>query len=161
MAHAHLGPGFDVLAGGADLVYPHHAYQIAMAEAASRIAHLARGRLAVGTVHVNGAKMAKSTGNLVLVSTLLAEYRPATVRLYILDRAWADPWEFLPAELAAADARLERVYAAAGRPGGSAAAPEAVADALLANLDVPAALAVAEEAGGDAAPLVLRTLALD
>jgi L-cysteine:1D-myo-inositol 2-amino-2-deoxy-alpha-D-glucopyranoside ligase len=161
MAHAHLGPGFDVLAGGADLVFPHHAYQIAMAEAASRITHLARGRLAVGTVHVNGAKMAKSTGNLVLVSQLIGEHRPAAVRLYVLDRRWADPWEFLPAELAEADARLERIYSAAGRQGGSAAAPEAVVDALLANLDVPAALAVAEEAGGDAARLLLRTLALD
>jgi L-cysteine:1D-myo-inositol 2-amino-2-deoxy-alpha-D-glucopyranoside ligase len=161
MAHAHLGPGFDVLAGGADLVYPHHAYQIAMAEAASRIAHLARGRLAVGTVHVNGAKMAKSTGNLVLVSNLLKEHRPAAVRLYILDRPWADPWEYHPEALAAADARLERIYSAAGRPGSSATAPDAVVDALLANLDVPAALAVAEEAGGDAARLLLRTLALD
>jgi L-cysteine:1D-myo-inositol 2-amino-2-deoxy-alpha-D-glucopyranoside ligase len=161
MAHAHLGPGFDVLAGGADLVYPHHAYQIAMAEAASRIAHLARGRLAVGTVHVNGAKMAKSTGNLVLVQTLLQDFRAAAVRLYILDRPWADPWEFAPEDLLAADARLERVYSAAGRPGGSDAAPGAVVDALLANLDVPAALAVAEEAGGEAARLLLRTLALD
>ena len=83
------------------------------------------------------------------------------MRLYVLDRAWADPWEFRPEELAAADARLERVYAAAGRPGGSEAAPEAVVDALLANLDVPAALAVAEDAGGEAARLLLRTLALD
>jgi cysteinyl-tRNA synthetase len=161
MAHAHLGPGFDVLAGGADLVFPHHAYQIAMAEAASRITHLARGRLAVGTVHVNGAKMAKSTGNLVLVSQLLNEHRAAAVRLYVLDRRWADPWEYRAEELAAADARLERIYSAAGRAGGSAHAPDAIVDALLADLDVPAALAVAEEAGGDAARLLLRTLSLD
>ncbi len=79
----------------------------------------------------------------------------------MLDRRWADPWEFRPAELEAADAKLERIYSAAGRPGNSASAPEAVVDALLADLDVPAALAVAEEAGGDAARLLLRTLSLD
>jgi L-cysteine:1D-myo-inositol 2-amino-2-deoxy-alpha-D-glucopyranoside ligase len=161
MAHAHLGPGFDVLAGGADLVFPHHAYQLAIGEAASRIGHLARGRLAVGTVHVNGAKMAKSTGNLVLVSDLLTAHRAAGLRLYLLDRPWADPWEFRAEDLAAADARLDRVYAAAGKPNGSGSAADAVITALLDDLDVPTALNIAEESGGDAARLVLRTLRLD
>jgi cysteinyl-tRNA synthetase len=161
MAHAHLGPGFDVLAGGADLVFPHHAYQLALGEAASRITHLARGRLAIGTVGINGAKMAKSTGNLVLVSDLLKEYRPAAIRLLVLDRRWADPWEFEPAALIAAEDRLEQLYAAAGRPGGEGNAPEAVVEALLADLDVPTALRIAEEAGGDAARLLMRTLRLD
>jgi L-cysteine:1D-myo-inositol 2-amino-2-deoxy-alpha-D-glucopyranoside ligase len=161
MAHAHLGPGFDVLAGGADLVFPHHAYQIAIGEAASRIGHLARGRLAVGTVGVNGAKMAKSTGNLVLVADLLTQYRAAGIRLYLLDRPWANPWEFQHDDLAAADARLDRLYAAAGKPTGSNAAGDAVIKALLDDLDVPTALNIAEEAGGEAARLLLRTLRLD
>ncbi|MGQ0626409.1 MAG: cysteine--tRNA ligase [Sporichthyaceae bacterium] len=161
MAHANLGPGFDVLAGGADLVFPHHAYQIAIGEAASRIGHLARGRLAVGTVGVNGAKMAKSTGNLVLVSGILAEHRAAALRLYVLDRRWADPWEYDPAGLGEADARLDRLYAAAGRPASDAAATDAVIAALLDDLDVPTALNLAEEAGGDAARFLVRTLRLD
>ncbi|MBA3742389.1 cysteine--tRNA ligase [Sporichthya sp.] len=161
MAHAYLGPGFDVLAGGADLVFPHHAYQIAIGEAATRIGHLARGRLAVGTVHVNGAKMAKSTGNLVLVADLLTAHRAAGIRLFLLDRPWADPWEFRHEDLAAADARLDRIYAAAGKPGDAGAAGEAVITALLEDLDVPTALNIAEEAGGDAARFLLRTLRLD
>ncbi|MGQ0843247.1 MAG: cysteine--tRNA ligase [Sporichthyaceae bacterium] len=161
MAHAHLGPGFDVLAGGADLVYPHHAYQLALGEAASRITHLARGRLAVGTVGINGAKMAKSTGNLVLVSDVLREHRAAAVRLLVLDRRWADPWEFEPADLVAAEERLDRLYSAAGRPSATSAAPDEVVRALLDDLDVPTALNVAEEAGADAARLLLRTIRLD
>jgi cysteinyl-tRNA synthetase len=161
MAHAHLGPGFDVLAGGADLVFPHHAYQIALGEAASRITHLARGRLAVGQVGINGAKMAKSTGNLILVSDLLQAHRPAAIRLLILDRHWADPWEYRPDLLLDAEDRLERIYSAAGRPSASGSSPEAVVDALLADLDVPTALNVAEENGGDAARVLLRTLRLD
>ncbi len=161
MAHAHLGPGFDVLAGGADLVYPHHAYQLALGEAASRITHLSRGRLAVGTVGINGAKMAKSTGNLVLVSDLLREHRAAAIRLLVLDRHWADPWEFDPAALVTAEERLDRLYAAAGRPAATNSAPDTVISALLDDLDVPTALNVAEEAGGDAARLLLRTIRLD
>jgi cysteinyl-tRNA synthetase len=161
MAHAHLGPGFDVLAGGADLVFPHHAYQIALGEAASRITHLARGRLAVGQVGINGAKMAKSTGNLILVNDLLQKHRAAAIRLLILDRRWADPWEYTPESLVVAEERLDRLYAAAGRAGDNGAAPEAVVDALLADLDVPTALNVAEDAGGDAARVLLRTLRLD
>jgi cysteinyl-tRNA synthetase len=161
MAHAHLGPGFDVLAGGADLVFPHHAYQIAIGEAATGIGHLARARLAVGTVGFNGAKMAKSTGNLVLVSDLLTKHRAAAIRLHLLDRAWADPWEFRHDELAGAEARLDRLYAAAGRATGGGTAGEAVINALLDDLDVPSALDLAEEAGGDAARFLLRTLRVD
>jgi cysteinyl-tRNA synthetase len=161
MAHAHLGPGFDVLAGGADLIYPHHAYQLALGEAASRITHLARGRLPVGTVGINGAKMAKSTGNLVLVSDLLREHRAAAIRLLVLDRRWADPWEFELAALVQAEERLDRLYAAAGRPSATSSAPDAVISALLGDLDVPTALNVAEESGADAARLLLRTIRLD
>jgi len=53
------------------------------------------------------------------------------------------------------------LYVAAGRAGSTAAAGTAVVDALLDDLDVPRALDVAEEVGGEAARLLLRTLALD
>ena len=161
MAHAYLGPGFDVLAGGADLVFPHHAYQIAIGEAATRIGHLARTRLAVGTVGIHGSKMAKSTGNLVLVSELLTKHRAAAIRLHLLDRRWADPWEFRHDDLDGAESRLDALYAAAGRPNSGGDAGEAVISALLDDLDVPTALNIAEEAGGDAARFLLRTLRVD
>jgi hypothetical protein len=57
-------------------------------------------------------------------------------------------------------ADLERFYAAAGRTGGSQADVERVRDALLNDLDVPTALQVAQEAGGEAAREVQRTLRL-
>ena len=61
--------------------------------------------------------MAKSAGNLVLVSDLLKEHSAAAVRLLILDRRWDQDWDFSPAGLDAAAARLERLHAAAGRAG--------------------------------------------
>jgi len=157
MALHALGPAIDVHAGGADLRFPHHAYQAAISERLTGVVPFARARLEVGVVTLAGAKMAKSTGNLVLVSDLLAHYSAAAVRLLILDRAWAETWDYAPPDLAAAAQRLEVLQAAAGRPDGGSAAVDAVRAALADNLNVPSAIAVAEEAGGQAAR-VLGTL---
>ena len=121
MALYAFGPAIDVQAGGADLRFPHHAYQAAMAEVFTGVTPFARARLNAGVVRVAGAKMAKSAGNLVLVKDLLASYPAAAVRLLILDRPWHEDWDYDRAGLDAAAARLERIAAAAGRPGRSAA----------------------------------------
>jgi cysteinyl-tRNA synthetase len=156
MALHTFGPAVDVQAGGADLGFPHHAYQAALAEALTGVAPFARARLNVGMVRVAGAKMAKSTGNLVLVSELLKEHSAAVVRLLILDRRWDQDWDFSRAGLDAAAARLERLHAAAGRPergvaGSGGTAVAAMRAALAGDLDVPAALRIAEDGGGQAA----------
>ena len=156
MALHTFGPAVDVQAGGADLGFPHHAYQAALAEALTGVAPFARARLNVGMVRVAGAKMAKSTGNLVLVSELLKEHPAAVVRLLILDRRWDQDWDFSRADLDAAAARLERLHAAAGRPergatGSGGTAVAAMRAALAGDLDVPAALRIAEDGGGQAA----------
>ncbi len=161
MAISTFGPAIDLHAGGADLRFPHHAYEAAMAEAVTGVRPFARAWMHVGTVGVDGAKMAKSAGNLVLVSDLLADYPPAALRLMLIDRPWAAGWDYQPASLAAAAERLERLFAAASRPDadGDAAAAE-VSSALAEDLDVPRALAVAEQAGGSAARLALTVLGL-
>ncbi|CAN5797626.1 cysteine--tRNA ligase [soil metagenome] len=159
MTLATLGPRVDVLAGGADLTFPHHAYQGAMAAAVSGVP-LARTQLHVGTVSIDGAKMAKSTQNLVLVADLLRQHRPEALRLLLLDRVWHHPWQFTPEGLDAATARLDRLHAAAGRSSGSEPATDAVSRALLDDLDVPTALSVAEQEGGAPARRLLRVLAL-
>ena len=160
MAAATLGSGLDVLVGGEDLAFPHHAMQAAMAEAATGVAPFARGVMHVGAVRQDGAKMAKSRGNLTLVADLLAGHRPAAVRLLLLDRRWPDAWDWSSDLLDAAEARLDRLYAAAGRASGAKSAEEEVTAALLADLDVPRALAAAEDAGGSAARLLISTVAL-
>jgi cysteinyl-tRNA synthetase len=160
MAISVLGASIDILAGGEDLGFPHHTYQAAMVRAATSVAPFARGHLHIGTVHQAGAKMAKSTGNLTLVADVLRDHAPATVRLLVLNRPWHAPWEYRPADLDHAAADLEGLYAAAGRPGTSRAATNAVIAALLDNLDVPRAMAIARDNGGEAARLLLRVLAL-
>src|SRR5262249_36370719 len=150
----------DVLCGGADLRFPHHAYQIALAEAVTGVRPFARARFGVGVVSLDGAKMAKSTGNLVLVSDVLADHPPAALRLCLIDRPWSVGWDYSGAELDAATAKLERLYVAAGRRSESEAASAAITEALRDDLDVCGALRVAEEAGGVAARSLIATLGL-
>jgi cysteinyl-tRNA synthetase len=160
MALATLGGTVDVLIGGADLAFPHHAYQVALATAATGATPYARRRMPVGTVHVEGAKMAKSTGNLVLVGDLLAHRPGAALRLLLLDREWAADWEYRAKDLDVAAERLDRLYRAAATGGGSDADVAAVRAALLDDLDVPTAMRIALDAGGAAARQAVRTLAL-
>ncbi|QNG52791.1 cysteine--tRNA ligase [Pseudonocardia petroleophila] len=160
MALATLGGTVDVLIGGADLAFPHHAYQVALATAATGAVPYARRRMPVGTVHVEGAKMAKSTGNLVLVGDLLARHPGAALRLLLLEREWTADWEYRPEDLDVAAERLDRLYRAAATGGGSDADVAAVRTALLDDLDVPTAMGIALDAGGAAARQAVRTLAL-
>lgn len=163
MALHTLGPAVDVQAGGGDLRFPHHAYQAAMGEAFTGVRPFARARMSVGVVGVSGMKMAKSAGNLVLVSDLLASYPAAAIRLLILDRRWEQDWDYDRAGLEAAAARLERLHAAGGRAdraGGQSGAAAAVRAALADDLDVPAALGIAETEGGSAARVAGTLLGL-
>ena len=160
MALATFGAGVDLLIGGQDLTFPHHAYQSAMVQAATSVAPFARRAVHVGAVHHHGRKMAKSTGNLVLVSDLLRGYPPAAIRLLLLNRPWHAAWEYHEGDLDAAAADLDTLHSAAGRPNRSAHATGAVTAALLDDLDIPTALAIARQHGGGAARGLLHLLAL-
>jgi cysteinyl-tRNA synthetase len=165
MALTTFGPALDLHGGGTELRFPHHAYEAAMAEAVTGVRPFARAWLHIGTVRMDGVKMAKSAGNLVLVSKLLSRYSPAAIRLLLLDRRWRDSWDYHETDLAAAEHRLERLYAAAGAKGagGSLAVADAKAAALAAltdDLDVPRALSIAEDVGGPTARAVLTVLGL-
>ncbi len=156
MASTVFGANVDILVGGSDLAFPHHAYQAAISEAASGVTPFARRQVHVGTVCYDGSKMAKSTGNLVLVRDLLAEVPGPVLRLMLLNRRWADTWEYHPDALADAATTLDRLHAAAGRA--ATGGRDEVLAALVDDLDVPRALAIAEDAGGEAARLLADVL---
>ena len=160
MALSTYGSSVDLHAGGADLRFPHHAYESAQAEAVTGVAPFARAWLHVGTVQVDGEKMAKSTGNLVFVNELVGRTSGEVVRMLLLDRRCATPWDYTDAELERAGARLDALRSAAGRPHGLASGPQAVLDALVDDLDVPRAIDVAVEDGGQAARDLVAVLGL-
>jgi cysteinyl-tRNA synthetase len=160
MALSTYGPALDLHAGGADLRFPHHAYEAAQAEAATGVTPFARSWMHVGTVQLDGAKMAKSTGNLVFAADLVERTSGPVVRTLLLDRPWSQAWDYTDAALEQAGQRLEALHAAAGRPHTDASARTAVLEALVDDLDVPRALDVAVEAGGQAARDLVAVLAL-
>jgi cysteinyl-tRNA synthetase len=160
MALSTYGPSMDLHAGGADLRFPHHAFEAAQAEAATAVQPFARSWMHVGTVRIAGEKMAKSTGNLVFVTDLVTQSSGPTVRMMLLDRRWSAPWDYTPGELTDAAARLDALHAAAGRPTGSSTGQTAVLAALADDLDVRRAIDIAIEEGGQPARDLVQVLAL-
>jgi cysteinyl-tRNA synthetase len=159
MVLALFGPSIDLHCGGADLAFPHHACETVLAQSATGVTPFSRAWLRAGTVSIGGAKMAKSTGNLVLIDDLLREHSGAAIRLLCLNRPWAQPWSYSPDDLGTASALLDDLYAAAAKPGGDAGLA-ALPAALLDDLDVPQALEIALEDGGQAARTLIEMLAL-
>ena len=160
MALTTFGPTVDVHVGGADLAFPHHAYERAQAEAYTGVRPFARAWMHVGNVLVDGEKMAKSAGNLVYVHDVLDGFPPGALRLLILSRPWSEPWEFTESALDAAAGDLEDLWRFGAASGDADVAEHEVALALLEGLDVPRALDIAKSAGGQVLRDVVTLLGL-
>lgn len=92
MSLKYLGEGFDLHAGGIDLQFPHHECEIAQAEAAGY--RFARHWMHHNHVLLEGEKMAKSTGRLVLLHDLLKAHEPMALRFYLLQTHYRSPMDF-------------------------------------------------------------------
>ncbi len=104
-----LGMGFDVQGGGSDLIFPHHEHSAAHAEVLTGKAPFAGHYVHAGMIGLDGEKMSKSRGNLVLVSKLRqAHIDPMAVRLALLDGHYRADREWTGGRLPAAEARLAR-----------------------------------------------------
>jgi L-cysteine:1D-myo-inositol 2-amino-2-deoxy-alpha-D-glucopyranoside ligase len=142
-----LGMGFDVGGGGSDLIFPHHEMGAAEAQVATAERPHARAYVHAGMVGLDGEKMSKSRGNLVLVSRLRADGAdPAAIRLALLGHHYRADWHWSPADLDGAAARLERWRSAMRLPAGPPAAPllDEVRRRLCDDLDTPAAIAAVD-----------------
>jgi cysteinyl-tRNA synthetase len=108
MAEGILGLDFDIHGGGVDLVFPHHENEIAQTEAA-RNRPLARHWMHNGMVRFGDEKMAKSVGNIRLLSDVLDEYGRDVLIMYFLGGRYGKPLAFSEEELEQAQRSLERV----------------------------------------------------
>ncbi|MBO0812896.1 MAG: cysteine--1-D-myo-inosityl 2-amino-2-deoxy-alpha-D-glucopyranoside ligase [Microlunatus sp.] len=149
-----LGTDFDVQAGGSDLIFPHHEMCASEARVATgkRFAH---AYVHSGMVGLDGEKMSKSLGNLVLVSRLREQgVDPMAIRLALLANRYRDDWSWTDELLATAQQRLERWREAVRLDAGLSGADviNQVRAALDDDLDAPAALAAVDAwAGGSLA----------
>lgn len=142
----YLGEQVDVHTGGIDLRFPHHENE--RAQSNSVTGHDVVQRWVHGEhLLLEGRKMAKSTGNVLLLRDLPGRgLDPLALRLAFLEHRYRQQMNLTWETLEAADRTLrrwrERVAAWAGEP--SAAMParyaEAIAGAFGDDLDTPAAL---------------------
>jgi L-cysteine:1D-myo-inositol 2-amino-2-deoxy-alpha-D-glucopyranoside ligase len=143
IARHHLGATIDVQGGGSDLVFPHHEMSASEAQVADPGMSFARAYVHAGMVGLNGEKMSKSKGNLVLVSTLRESgLDPMVIRLLLLGHHYRSDWQWNEADVAAAGARLDKWRGAVARPAG-ASTEHVITDVLTAlatDLDAPFAL---------------------
>ncbi|HET7386592.1 MAG TPA: cysteine--1-D-myo-inosityl 2-amino-2-deoxy-alpha-D-glucopyranoside ligase [Nocardioidaceae bacterium] len=147
IALEYLGAGFDVQGGGSDLVFPHHEMSASEAQSALDGTPFARAYVYAGMVGLDGEKMSKSKGNLVLVSTLReAGHEPMAIRLALLAHHYRSDWEWTGADLASAEQRLDRWASSLGRADAEQARAlrTSVRTVLADDLDAPAALAAVD-----------------
>ena len=117
IARAHLGTPVDVQGGGSDLVFPHHEMSASEAQVADPGKRFAQAYVHAGMVGLDGEKMSKSKGNLVLVSKLRESgLDPMILRLVLLGHHYRGDWQWDEADVSAAGARLDKWRGAVGRP---------------------------------------------
>ncbi|NNG19508.1 cysteine--1-D-myo-inosityl 2-amino-2-deoxy-alpha-D-glucopyranoside ligase [Naumannella sp. ID2617S] len=143
IAEHYLGSEFDVQGGGSDLIFPHHEMSAAEAYAATG-KRFAQAYVHAGMVGLDGEKMSKSKGNLVLVSRLRAEgVDPMAIRLVLLANHYRGDWSWTDEQLTEATSRLATWREAVSLPATLPATEvlDQVRRALANDLDAPAALA--------------------
>ncbi|QCW50708.1 cysteine--1-D-myo-inosityl 2-amino-2-deoxy-alpha-D-glucopyranoside ligase [Nocardioides dongxiaopingii] len=147
IARHHLGAGFEVQAGGSDLIFPHHEMCAGHAQTLTPGTPFAQVYSHSGMVGYDGEKMSKSRGNLVFVSALRnSDIDPMAIRLALLRHHVRSDWEWTDAELFdAVDAlALWRRAVALGAGAPSAPVVTEVLAALADDLDAPRALAAVD-----------------
>ncbi|BAI65559.1 cysteinyl-tRNA synthetase [Rothia mucilaginosa DY-18] len=147
MAGKYLGSRFDIHGGGLDLRFPHHENELAQSTAAGD--DFANFWMHNGMVTYEGEKMSKSIGNTISPAQMLQMARPLVVRYYLGSAHYRSILDYRPSSLQEAATAIERVEAflAAAqdvlKPGREV--PEAFAEAMDDDVNIPRALAVLHE----------------
>ncbi len=145
MIGQHLGHTIDIHGGGQDLIFPHHENEIAQGTCAYGVLYC-RTWLHNSFVTVDGQKMSKSLGNVLLVRDLLHQTPGEVIRLALLSTHYRHPLDWNTQRLMAARQTLARFYGSLAQAESTAAVPgttpdDEVLDALSNDLNVPGALA--------------------
>ena len=116
MSAKYLRTPFDIHAGGADLIFPHHENEIAQSEGASG-REFARYWLHNGMVNLGGEKLSKSTGHLIDLAEAIQTHQGPVVRLFFLRASYRSPLEFSLEFLEEAAAGFDRIRSFLRRAG--------------------------------------------
>ena len=147
MSGKYLGSRFDIHGGGLDLRFPHHENELAQSTAAGD--DFANFWMHNGMVTYEGEKMSKSIGNTISPAQMLEMARPLVVRYYLGSAHYRSILDYRPSSLQEAATAIERVEAFLAatqdvlKPGREV--PEAFAEAMDDDVNIPRALAVLHE----------------
>jgi cysteinyl-tRNA synthetase len=109
MIGRHLGQTIDIHGGGQDLIFPHHENEIAQGTCANGTLYC-RTWVHNSFVTVDGQKMSKSLGNVLLVRDLLALAPGEAIRFALLSSHYRRPMDWNTQRLHAAVQTLVRFY---------------------------------------------------
>ncbi|MCL4346606.1 MAG: class I tRNA ligase family protein [Candidatus Thermoplasmatota archaeon] len=98
MVHKYFGCELDIQGGGMDLIFPHHEVASVMSKAYCRV-EFADFYVHNGFVTLKKDKMSKSTNNFISVHSLLDDFSPESIRLYLLSVNFRQNIEFSITEL--------------------------------------------------------------
>ncbi len=98
----------DIHGGGKDLRFPHHENEVAQSEACCHHA-LANYWVHNGMLNLNGGKMSKSLGNIVLAKDVIAELGANVTRWLLLSVNYRDVLNYSPETIDAAKKEIERI----------------------------------------------------
>ncbi len=144
----YLGMPFDVQGGGTDLIFPHHEMSAVQACGITGAAPFAHVYVHQAMVGLDGEKMSKSRGNLVLVSKLLRSgVDPMAIRLALLAHHYRTPWEWTDQTQVDAQLRLGAWRAGLSGNGGPSADStiSRIRECLANDLDAPGALGAVDD----------------
>jgi L-cysteine:1D-myo-inositol 2-amino-2-deoxy-alpha-D-glucopyranoside ligase len=146
MVYKYLGKKIDIHGGGSDLRFPHHESEIAQSEAFTEEKPFSQFFLHVGMVGFQGEKISKSLGNLIMISDLLKNYTPNTIRYLLLSHHYRAPWEYYDEQIRAAKKVMDAIesklkqFSNSQENKNSKEEMKAFIEALSDDLDTPDAL---------------------
>ena len=114
MAEKTLGLPFDIHGGGRDLIFPHHENEIAQSCCSSANiddpTSYAKYWMHNGFVTINGEKMSKSLGNIILVDELTRSYHGEVIRLALLSSHYRQGLDWNEKIIHQANMLLDKLY---------------------------------------------------
>jgi cysteinyl-tRNA synthetase len=94
MTITHLGPTFDIHAGGKDLIFPHHENEIAQSQGACGEGTFARYWMHNGFLNFEGVKMSKSLGNVFNCEQIADAVGGEALRFFCIKHHYRSPVDF-------------------------------------------------------------------
>jgi len=142
MSEKLLGADFDIHGGGLDLTFPHHENEIAQSICAHDHSGFARVWVHNGFVMVEGEKMSKSIGNVLLVNDLLKKAPGEAIRFALLRTHYRQPFDWTDAGLQESKNIVRSMYAALGDNDDTNPPPPEFMEAMCDDLNTSLALTI-------------------